>query len=190
VGYPELSALVLQMLEKRPERRPSIREVLTRLDQIMPPPRVGAIPATVATKAPNRWRLAAAALGAIAAVELAALAFAPDIRSLLPFGSPEAAAPNTVSEDSAQPTSAEAAPAPTDAPVPTALAIEAATETPVTDASAPAGGGVSVTAPEGDAALPPEESSSDTGPPTLVPTRTPAPTRTPIPPTNTPLATP
>ena len=39
--YRELDELVMQMLDKRPERRPSAQEVATRLDQIVPPPRFG-----------------------------------------------------------------------------------------------------------------------------------------------------
>ena len=38
--YRELDELVMQLLDKRPERRPSAQEVATRLDQIVPPPRV------------------------------------------------------------------------------------------------------------------------------------------------------
>ena len=38
VTLPDLDALIMQMLEKDPQRRPAIKEVLTRLDQAVAPP--------------------------------------------------------------------------------------------------------------------------------------------------------
>ena len=83
VRLPELDALIMQMLEKDPQQRPSIKEVLTRLDQAMAPPRYDASPVSVQAdprkgsgSATGRgWRVAALALSAVVLLETAGLAF-------------------------------------------------------------------------------------------------------------------
>ena len=67
----------MQMLEKDPSRRPGIKEVLTRLDQAVAPPRFdGGVLAPQVKAAPGRgWKAAALALGAFAIVEAAGLGY-------------------------------------------------------------------------------------------------------------------
>ena len=65
VTLPDLDALIMQMLEKDPQARPNIKEVLTRLDQAVAPPRFGGGEGVVIAKpAPGRgWKRVALALG-------------------------------------------------------------------------------------------------------------------------------
>ena len=51
--FRELDELVMQMLDKRPERRPTAQDVATRLDQIVPPPRLGSTRALTELKNPG-----------------------------------------------------------------------------------------------------------------------------------------
>jgi serine/threonine protein kinase len=161
VKLPDLDALIMQMLEKDPTRRPGIKEVLTRLDQAVAPPRfdggAGRVPPP---RPPGRgWRVAALALGVLAIVEGAGLgylgfrgAYAPPVA---------AETPTPLSEPAALP--ADAIPLPSTLPPkitptrPAKLTRPPATLTPVATRR-PAG-----------------------VEPTIVPTRTRAPTKPPKP---------
>jgi eukaryotic-like serine/threonine-protein kinase len=67
---PELDTLIMQMLEKDPLQRPSIKEVLTRLDQAVAPPRFNGVKATLPPPAAGRgWKNAALALAALVLIE-------------------------------------------------------------------------------------------------------------------------
>lgn len=74
VKLPDLDELIMHMLEKDPQRRPGIKEVLTRLDQVVTPPRFSGM-----TDAPRvnpispGWKYAALALSALVIVEGAGL---------------------------------------------------------------------------------------------------------------------
>jgi len=77
VRLPDLDALIMQMLEKDPSRRPGIKEVLTRLDQAVAPPRFdGAGAVEKSRPGPGRgWKVAALALAALVMLEGAGLAY-------------------------------------------------------------------------------------------------------------------
>lgn len=71
-AFPDLDALIMQMLEKKPELRPTMRDVLDKLDQIAPPPRLHVdVPprASVSPSRPSRWRGLALVLGLVAILE-------------------------------------------------------------------------------------------------------------------------
>lgn len=89
VTLPDLDALIMQMLEKDPLRRPSTKEVLTRLDQAVPPPRFESVAQRLnrPSNANRGWKHIALALGAIAIIEGACLGLVwsqpPFIRDML-----------------------------------------------------------------------------------------------------------
>ncbi len=80
--YRELDELVMRMLDKEPSRRPTAQEVVTRLDQIVPPPRFGSaqIRKTLTETPSSRpskghtWRWMALLLGLALLAETAVLA--------------------------------------------------------------------------------------------------------------------
>ncbi len=74
VKLPDLDGLIMHMLEKDPLRRPSIKEVLTRLDQIVAPPRFSGVaePSRESSISPG-WKSAALALSALVLIEGAGL---------------------------------------------------------------------------------------------------------------------
>jgi len=74
VKLPDLDALIMHMLEKDPLRRPGIKDVLTRLDQVVTPPRFSEMADTprVKTVSPG-WKSAALALSALVLIEGAGL---------------------------------------------------------------------------------------------------------------------
>lgn len=76
-AFPDLSVLVMQMMEKRPDRRPPIKEVLARLDQIVPPPRFNGSPGqkTLPPQGRRAWRTIALIALFVAILEAFALAF-------------------------------------------------------------------------------------------------------------------
>ncbi|HHB90959.1 MAG TPA: serine/threonine protein kinase [Anaerolineae bacterium] len=74
--FRELDELVMAMLDKRPERRPTAQEVSVRLDQIVPPPRFGTSQEIAALETPvnkqpagRLWHVATFALAAVVIVE-------------------------------------------------------------------------------------------------------------------------
>ncbi len=76
--YRELDELVMKLLDKRPERRPSAQEVATLLDQIVPPPRLK-ISQPIQTQPVNStsgassWRYAVLFLALLLTIETAIL---------------------------------------------------------------------------------------------------------------------
>ncbi len=172
VALPELDALIMEMLEKDPARRPAIKEVLTRLDQAVMPPRFGHISPEAERHAQatigKGWKYAALVLGLVAALEGGGLAASLGTR---PLGGtqPTALAPT--------PTSAVVATSPSPAaPAVTATPAPMPTRTPRPPTR------VSPT-PIRTATFTPAPLESE---PTLIPTYTPIPTR-PWP-TNTPVS--
>ena len=164
VTLPELDALIMQMLEKDPERRPGIKEVLTRLDQVVAPPRFdGAAPVEVPKPAAGRgWKYAALILGAVAVLEGAAVAS-------LWLGWPEG--------PSRRVPIATDAPTQSPAPVlPTLTSIPVATLSPGKNTQPPK---VTPSRSPTPTRQPPTATLMPSGPgPTVVPTRTLAPTAT------------
>jgi serine/threonine protein kinase len=175
VSLPELDALIMQMLEKDPQRRPNIKEVLTRLDQAVAPPRFdGAVHVKVTKPAAGRgWKYAALALGVVVILEGAGLAS-------WRLWSERLGIPTPITVDT--PTQAPAPVSPTDMSIP-----EVAT-TPVKNAPPPKVAPTKPPPPTREPSATPATTNTPSGPePTLVPTRTPVPTK---PPTPRPTATP
>ncbi len=166
--YPEIDVLVMQMLEKRPDRRPTMKDVLTRLDQILPSPRLIQRPKKRdAALVPAGWRRAAIALALVVALQ-AVLAL-----TLWPRGEPLGITrPGIATREIRSPT--EASP-------PTAAATRVPTQAP----RATEGGGLIISTPGNGAAEPTAVQAGDAVEPTLVPTYTPKPTA--LPPTATPV---
>lgn len=75
VSLPELDALIMEMLEKDPSRRPLIKEVLTRLDQAVMPPRfVSVSNVTISPgRVPQTWQYIALVFGMVAFLEAGSL---------------------------------------------------------------------------------------------------------------------
>ncbi|PKO22313.1 MAG: hypothetical protein CVU38_10110 [Chloroflexi bacterium HGW-Chloroflexi-1] len=173
-AFPDLDNLIMQMLEKDPTRRPGMKETLTRLDQIVPPPRVDG--ATREAAPPDRlsagWKTAALALGAVALIEAAA-------GGVYWFGlrPPPEPPPPVVT-----PVQINAPPGAADTPVPAAP-----TKTPSKSPTRPPA--IATAAPTVDPTPAPDTPGPPDKEPTLVPTRTPAPTRPPAP-TTTPIVNP
>lgn len=114
ITLPDLDALIMQMLEKDPERRPGIKEVMARLDQAVPPPRSTGAHLLPAPPTPGRgWKRAALALAAFAVLEAGALGYAVTQQpGLIPGTGP---AVSTATVEAPAPTTAPEAP--TEAPV-------------------------------------------------------------------------
>jgi len=170
VDLPELDALIMEMLEKDPARRPSIKEVLNRLDQAVMPPRFDNIssgaepqPQTTAGKG---WKYAVLALGLVAALEGVGLAYVATRQD----GTPPTPIP-------ASPTSALMATS-----LPAAAPVATATPAPMQTKATQPPTRVQTPTFTRTATLTPVTSDSE---PTLIPTYTPIPTRPR--PTNTPV---
>jgi hypothetical protein len=135
--YRELDELIMQLLDKRPEQRPTAQEVITKLDHIAPPPRFvasdsGSLPSfdARALRRSRRWKALALGLLLVAILEGSALAsfasagYFPEFTVPFPQTVP---APTTPT-----PTMALATPPPTLPPSPPPVTVQApATETPV-----------------------------------------------------------
>ncbi len=169
--HPDLDALILQMMSKRPAARPTARQVAETLDTIAPPPRCwqeAKLPA-VRRETSNAWRRATVLLSAVTLLELGGMAF-------LWQGRPAASGEST---PRAVATTALASTA----------TLLAPTEAPPTK---PASGATIVIEAAGDATETPQPTPSPSIPPagvltsTMQPTHTPTLTRTPRPPTATP----
>jgi len=173
--FPEIDHLVGLMLDKQPSQRPKAGDVIARLDQILPRPRVfvggNDLPVVQDPSSTDKWRRAAVALCVVAALELGAIGY-------LGLGQVGLAGPG-------YPRAATAQRARDDATVAargvTATALVRSTRTaaiiPASQSSTPRGS-VTVTATATKAA-----SATATAEPTStrVPTLTPVPTRTPAP---------
>ena len=79
--YRELDELIMQLLDKRPDQRPTAREVVTKLDHISPPPRFTSLSSTGVTlskanssRGDKRWKQIALGLLMLAIIEGGALA--------------------------------------------------------------------------------------------------------------------
>ena len=144
--HRELDELVMVMMDKRPERRPSAQEVATRLDQIVPPPRFGSAQAISALKEPPKksqdgqgWRTLALGMVAVVILETGVLAMNWPL-NFLPGGPAEAV--------NGQPTATRVAPAPkprlTSLPAGVKKATPMATPTPAPTSTPASGNGITI----------------------------------------------
>ena len=177
-NYRELDDLVMQLLEKRPERRPAAEDVVTKLDQIIPPPRFRnqtSAPASMRRQGANRWKLAAAALATVVVLETAFIFLADRITAAPTVSTP----PTTTPTQIVRPTATQVV-----------TTIAPPTPAPPIATSAPANGGGLEPQPDNTGSVTPTSSRTKTVPdstPTIAPTNTPRPpTPTPRPPTATP----
>jgi len=165
VALPDLDALIMQMLEKDPQARPNIKEVLTRLDQAVAPPRFNGDEGVVIAKpaAGRGWKRVALILAALAVLEGAAVAS-------LWLGWPEIPGRRTpIVVDSPTPTPARV--------LPTGTAIPAVMPTRLTNTPPPRVTPVkSPTATRRPTDVPAANPSAPE--PTIIPTHTPAPSAT------------
>ena len=154
-AFPDLDALIMKMLVKAPDDRPTIKEVLVRLDQIAPPPRVIEASAAPGPKIPG-WKIAALVLGTVALFEAAA-------GGIYWFGLRDRALGTETSG---------AVPSPVPTVLSTQIIIEPTEALPVaTDELAGSG---PLPAPESVGLAPLAGATPELEEPTLVPTRTPA----------------
>jgi serine/threonine protein kinase len=116
---PELDGLIMAMLEKQPAARPRARDVVARLEEIVPSPRVGTDVGVNPgpRKRANAWKRAAVIFLSLAALEAAGLSYLWSNNPIIPW------IPTPVPTTAVPTPIASPAPIPTLTPTPTRVTI-------------------------------------------------------------------